>query len=230
VEGKIEGVAQLSVVESIKLAAAVLAVTDYLLSLTHQTHIQLDQRLILIEFQLIQFQLFLLHHHHQNQHLLQFYELFHLHLQRLCLIRRQICPEKLRNHDRVTYLVLRGKSIHKLFFELKHISVRHEHSAINGEQITESVLVNTAKYHLTLLIKLSFQQVFALEHTLFHLFLEDRAVLVQPFVEVSAEGSLRWVSLIEPVVHFDLIGGILAEDIVGGRKDKIAQIFVLVSS
>ena len=127
-------------------------------------------------------------------------------------------------------MVLRGKSIHKLLFELKHISVRHEHSAINGEQITEGVLVNTAQNNLTLLIKLSFQQVFALEHTLFHLFLEDRAVFVEPFVEVSAEGSLRWVCLIESVMHFYLIGGILTEYIVGGRKNKISQIFVLVSS
>lgn len=48
VEGQVEGVAQLSIVESIKLPTTVFAVSNNLLSLTHQAHVKLNQSLVLI--------------------------------------------------------------------------------------------------------------------------------------------------------------------------------------
>jgi hypothetical protein len=87
VEGQVEGVVELCVVEAVDFAAAVLAVADDVLALAHQLHVQLDERLVLVQLELVQLQLLLLHHHHQHQHLLQLHELLHLVLQRLRLVR-----------------------------------------------------------------------------------------------------------------------------------------------
>lgn len=45
VEGQVEGVAEFCVVEPIHLSTAVLTISDDVLALTHQTHVELYERL-----------------------------------------------------------------------------------------------------------------------------------------------------------------------------------------
>ena len=77
----------------IQIDSTVLHITNYILPLTHQPHVQLDQCLILVEFKFIQFHFLLLQHHHQHQQFLQLHEFFHLPLQGFCFVRGKVGSE-----------------------------------------------------------------------------------------------------------------------------------------
>ena len=196
--------------------AAVLTISNDVLALRHEFHVKFYEILILGQFKLIHFDLLLLQHNDKHEQLLEFGKLLNLGLEQFGLIRRQISPKHLSNSHGIANLILGRNNIPNFLLKLYHISITHNDSRIDGEEVPKSVLVDATEDYLGFLVELAFGEVLALVDLLGEALLEDVAVTVEPFVELGGEGKLGLEGFVELVVELDLIHWVLFVNVVEG--------------